>query len=340
MNNDLDRRFLLGGLAGAAGISALSAMARGGPLNPPAGAVTSTAKPLAEVEPRIAVNAANTPGTASHLFRISQPGSYYLTANIQGVAGKGGIEIAAGEVTLDLCGFLLQGVPGSTDGIASSTSLASITVMNGVVRAWGASGVTLFGPNQPYCRLSGITAVSNGGAGINVRSYTAVSGCTVANNASGITAHEGCAITDCIVRANSGLGISSFSLGVVSGCTVTSNPGGGIRVTNRNKVIGNLVFGNGTGTTAAGIHMPFTSAGFNHIEGNTATTNGRGYHVESPRNILIRNVAGDNTEDWNVSASNLCQVIQGNPGLAFTGTAGGAALAASGYDPNANVTIA
>ncbi|HYD01608.1 MAG TPA: hypothetical protein VEB22_10315, partial [Phycisphaerales bacterium] len=46
-----------------------------GPLNPPVGPVAPTAKPIAEVEPRTAINAANTPGDADSLFRITQPGS-------------------------------------------------------------------------------------------------------------------------------------------------------------------------------------------------------------------------------------------------------------------------
>src|SRR5690606_25957259 len=53
-----------------------------GPVNPPAGPVAPTHKTLTEVEPRIAVNAANTPGASGAMYVISQPGSYYLTGNI------------------------------------------------------------------------------------------------------------------------------------------------------------------------------------------------------------------------------------------------------------------
>jgi hypothetical protein len=49
--------------------------------------VASTYKTLSEIEPRIALNQANTPGSASKLFRITQPGSYYLTGN----AGRRGL---------------------------------------------------------------------------------------------------------------------------------------------------------------------------------------------------------------------------------------------------------
>src|SRR5438105_3055049 len=89
-----------------------------GDLNPPAGPVAPTHKTLTEVEPRIAINATNTPGDANSLFKITQPGSYYLTGNITGVAAKNGIAIAASGVTLDLNGFDLLGVASSLDGVS------------------------------------------------------------------------------------------------------------------------------------------------------------------------------------------------------------------------------
>ena len=46
-----------------------------GDLNPPAGPVTPTMKTLTEVEPRIAINAANTPGDVSSTFKMIEPGS-------------------------------------------------------------------------------------------------------------------------------------------------------------------------------------------------------------------------------------------------------------------------
>ena len=50
-------------------------------LTPP-GAPAPTMKSLAQIEPRTAVNAANTPGDAGNLFIISNSGSYYLAANV------------------------------------------------------------------------------------------------------------------------------------------------------------------------------------------------------------------------------------------------------------------
>lgn len=69
--------------------------------------------------PRIEINQNAAPGDADSIFRISAPGSYYLTSNLVGLAGKTGIEIASANVTIDLNGFTLQGVPDSLNGIGT-----------------------------------------------------------------------------------------------------------------------------------------------------------------------------------------------------------------------------
>ena len=84
MNRDMRTLRLVMVAATLGGIFWVSA----GDLNPPAGPVTPTMKPLDEVEPRTAVNATNTPGDTDSSFRISQSGSYYLTANLTGESGK------------------------------------------------------------------------------------------------------------------------------------------------------------------------------------------------------------------------------------------------------------
>src|SRR5688572_11138787 len=62
-------------------IAATATIISQGPLTPP-GAPAPTMKTLAQVEPRIIVNATNTPGEDPYTFVISQPGSYYLTGHI------------------------------------------------------------------------------------------------------------------------------------------------------------------------------------------------------------------------------------------------------------------
>lgn len=222
-------RFRRGQLIIFAGLTGLvGAIARAGPLDPPAGPVASSGKTLSEVEPRIAINAVNTPGDADSLFRISQPGSYYLTGNITGVAAKVGIEIAASGVTIDLVGFELAGVAGSLDGIrAGAAGFRNITVRNGSVRGWGNDGIDLVNPVIDNGRIEGISVGGNGGAGI-ATTNSAVMNCTARGNAgAGIFASQS-TIGNCTANGNSGLGISVSANSTITDCTANNNSLGGI----------------------------------------------------------------------------------------------------------------
>ncbi len=216
----------------------LSAMAgaiitHAGPLDPPAGPVTSTYKTLAEVEPRTAISAATTPGDADSRFKITQPGSYYLTGNITGVAGKHGIEIAASGVTLDLNGFDLVGVPGmgAFDGVSVTVDgLRNITVLNGAVRNWGDCGVDL-GALSRGCRVEGVLASGNTGTGLSTSISSTVTNCTsVFNGLRGIRASNGSTISNCSVESNAGSGIEVNHGCTISGCTSYFNSLRGILV--------------------------------------------------------------------------------------------------------------
>src|SRR5215470_6747809 len=114
---------------------ALGTLALAGPLDPPAGPVTSTYKTLTEVEPRTPLSQATTPGDVANQFKITQPGSYYLTGNMTASTGSAPcILIAASDVTLDLSGFSVRN--GATEGIRISGD--NVTVRNGSVVISGA----------------------------------------------------------------------------------------------------------------------------------------------------------------------------------------------------------
>src|SRR5690349_6124499 len=90
-------------------VSVGAVMVTAGPLTPPAGPVASSYKTLSEVEPRIAINAANTPNLGFNaVYTIAQPGSYYLAGNLTGQSGNVGILVIASNVTIDLRGYTLQ----------------------------------------------------------------------------------------------------------------------------------------------------------------------------------------------------------------------------------------
>ena len=187
-----------------------------GPLDPPAGPVASSYKTLNEVEPRIAINAVNTPGDADSVFRITAAGSYYLTGNVTGIAGRHGIEIAASNVSIDLMGFSVLGVAGALDGISNVVAAVdNITICNGTVSGWPGDGIQL-----------------NSGTNHAVRAVNARS-----NVGSGIIVDENSIVESCAASANSLDGIIVNGLnGVVRACTATGNLAQGIQLANSGSI--------------------------------------------------------------------------------------------------------
>ncbi len=220
-----------------------------GPLNPPAGPVASTYKTLAEVEPRIAINATNTPGDANSVYRITQPGSYYLTGNLSGVAAKHGIEIAANGVTIDLNGFDLVGIAGSLSGIIADTPADNdLAVLNGSIRNWGDAGVNFFFSQPSGCQLKDLRVSGNGSTGIAANTNTAITNCVAQGNAgSGINAGSGSVISGCTASQNAGIaGISPGSGSTVTDCSASGNTQIGISAGSGTTVTRCTARGNGT----------------------------------------------------------------------------------------------
>ncbi|HYF14880.1 MAG TPA: right-handed parallel beta-helix repeat-containing protein [Phycisphaerales bacterium] len=314
-------------------LAAGSALA--GPLDPPAGPVGSTGKTLTEVQPRIAINAVNTPGDADSLFKITQPGSYYLTGNVTGVGGKHGIEVEAGGVTIDLMGFTLSGVAGmgAMDGIRGSFAIENIKVMNGTIRAWGADGIDFSA--YPRCSVDGVRAIGNVGRGISLGSDAIVAECVASNNSAGIAAQGSTAVRSCTASSNSGHGISVSNDSVVETCTASSNgingihaasgsvvracaatlnAGRGISVHTGSSVIGCTASengGDGIEITARSLAMDnvctgngvttqqgagiYASASDNRIEGNHCQGNDLGLDIDGARSVIVRNTCASNT---------------------------------------------
>lgn len=216
--------------AAVAGVGAVGLLAMAGPLNPPAGPVSPTYKTLAEVEPRTPVQAL--PGSATAVYVISQPGSYYLTGNITGQVGKHGLLITADRVTIDLNGFALTGVPGSLDGVRASGGRAEVVVKDGTVRNWGGRGIN-FSRNDNQddwadrTRIEGVVAANNGGSGIAVWHDALVMQCTASSNGQqGVTGEERVVVSECTASFNAGTGITVFVGGNIARCVAKGNSEG------------------------------------------------------------------------------------------------------------------
>lgn len=335
---------------------ALATVALAGPLTPPAGPVASTNKALAEVEPRIAINTSNTPGDATNLFIISQPGSYYLTQNIDGVVGKHGISINASNVSIDLNGFAVRGTPGmgAFNGIRTGgAGLTCINICNGTISGWGGSGITL---SATAALVSKISAALNLSWGIIVGNNSYVEDCVASTNTSGgISANDGSAVTRCTAASNTGTGIaadasglitqcvsygnqSGFSIGsggMISLCTARINSSDGIRAFTGGSILSNTCKQNGSAGAGSGILVTSTE---NRIEGNNCAGNQIGITVSSAGNIIVRNsCASSAVVDWNIAANNVFGPIVDRRAPASAAVNGFAAASSLGStDPNAN----
>lgn len=334
--------------AGAAGLLIA------GPLNPPAGPIEASFKTLTDVEPRIAISQDNTPGSGTSVFQITQPGSYYLTGNVQVPPSKNGILINASRVTIDLNGFSVQGAANSADGITFVGSAVQITVKNGSISTCGQAGIDLSG--APLSRVSNVTAYGNKYYGIAVSNASQVEDCIATNNVAGGFVSDGGAtftrcsafwnkngfvgdVSDlfdtCRAESNTGIGIYLGNDSRVSHCTVTGNTAQGIICAADDWVTGCTVHSNG-GANSAGIWVLDT---FNHIEDNDVVNNGFGIFVSGTTNFIYRNKVGSSTQfNFSIAAGNHVGTIgiaSANVGL-ITGNSGGG-MGALEADPNANL---
>lgn len=226
-----------GALAGLALLLVIAA-ALAGPLNPPAGPVGSTYKTLAEVEPRIPIGPQTTPGDADSVYRIEQPGSYYLVGNLAGEDGKAGIEIATSGVSIDLRGFDVTGSAASLDAIRTDiANIVNVAITNGSILAWGGDGIDLATEPAVSCRVEGVSVGHCGRNGMLLGSGTVVERCTARANGtsgvsglSGIRTGSGCTVRACTALENNGNGILAGPGSVVADCTAHTNASHGIRV--------------------------------------------------------------------------------------------------------------
>lgn len=346
-----------------------------GPLNPPAGQVKSTYKTLADVEPRTAINTANTPGDADSTFRITAPGSYYLTENLLGTAGKAGIEIAVDNVTIDLNGFALLGAAGSLSGI-TATGREGIAIGGGSVRAWGIHGIDLDGARGCrildlmaencgqrgivagfYARIDRVTARGCTGTGIAAATDALITGCIAADNYIGFdigssstarsctaadnatdgfnTTASAAIIEGCLAMGNGGDGFEIGGDALVSGCTARFNAGNGIHIAYRAVILNNHCANNGWDGTGAGIYADGDTQR-SRIEGNTCSNNAVGIDVDSGYNLIIANRCTNNATSFEIVANNRVGPIVVMPlSGAISGNAGGTGSA----DPLANLVF-
>ena len=220
----LNRRHTL--LVALLAVILISGASRAGSLEPP-GPPAPTMKDLDDVEPRIAIR---NDFVGLIPIVISGPGSYYLAEDIYAMFGQHGIEITAGNVTLDLNGFSVIGNTevGSLDGI-HGVDQEAIVIYNGTVRDFFETGIDL--ANSQNSRVDKVVAANNNlsaglHVGINVNAYSQVIDSIAAGNGwTGIRVDSGSIIRGCIADNNAGHGLQA-TLSIVESSVSRGNDTG------------------------------------------------------------------------------------------------------------------
>jgi len=172
------------------------AAASAGPLTPPPGPVSPTNKTLQQVEPRTPIQ--SLAGTATSMYKITQPGAYYLTGNIDLAPGNDtGIEVGADGVTIDLNGFTLNGV--NTDfaraiRVEDGFFCDGLRVHNGHITDWGTGvdGLGLYGAVFDNLRLT-----FNDSYGIDAGDKATITNCSAIVCAGGFYLRAGGTVSNC-----------------------------------------------------------------------------------------------------------------------------------------------
>lgn len=333
--DSLDRRLLLAG-AGIAGVAALSRLAAAGPIDPPPGPVAPTGRTLQELHDRIARGAQgfgearipiqSLPPSPTATHSITQRGSYYLSDNIIGEAGKHAIEIASDGVAIDLNGYTINfaGVDGINTG-----GYADAVVQNGAVRFSGRHGVA---GGQIIDR---ILCLNNQALGFTQgRAYT---NCAARGNGDHGFLFVGGLAVDCVAGDNVNVGFFASYGCLLRRCSASGNDSGFIVelqtaaeecIARDNRAFGFLVRYGSSATRCHAHSNPNTgfTMGTSHVDECQARQNGTGFAAGlNERALITRCSASGNTANYNIQPGNAYGPLLNVAGIGDLGGFAGAA---------------
>jgi hypothetical protein len=159
-------------------------------------------------------------------YTITKSGLYYITKNL--TSASTGITVNSDNVFLNLNGYTIKG-PGTGGGYGIfAQDRYNISIVNGIVRDFGLSGILLSNSSQsdiraPH-RIKGIQASHNGQAGIVGWSSTVIDCTSNYNGWQGIFVDSG-SVLNCTANKNGDVGIKVQS-GTIVNCSANDNTTG------------------------------------------------------------------------------------------------------------------
>jgi len=240
-----------------------------GPLDPPPGPVDSTYKTLDDVEPRTPLTPEFVSGNSTAVFQITAPGHYYLTGDVLVPASQNGIVIDANNVVVNLNGYTIRGLAGSSDGITTAGAQSFITIRNGFINAV-LVGIRLQGSSSQVL-IEDITITGAGDDGIQGSADIVVRRCDIVSQRDGIDVAGRCTIEDSLINAADDA-IQGGNQVIVRNNDIrgaTDGTGDGVEVGFESLVEGNVVVVVNGGR---GIRAPSSTVRNNSVKGQGATT--------------------------------------------------------------------
>jgi hypothetical protein len=265
-----------------------------GSLTPP-GVPAPAMKTLEQIEPRTPIS--------SLPYDITNSGSYFLTTNLTGISGTNGITIACGDVTLDLRGFTLLGVPGSLDGIYVSSSYGNVTVENGAIDSWGSLGIDA--NNVAGGQFIQLNIVNNGSDGLDPGRAGQVRNCIASGNAGdGFGGFDSNIKYDaCTGTGNDGHGFSTFEGCSMLGCSANLNGLDGFVCFVHNTLRDSVAHDN----SFDGIDMPYSGGG-GLVAGCVCNNNGN-EGIIMANGYTVQNSVAEGNGMNGIAAGAFCSVL-------------------------------
>lgn len=249
---------------------------------------------------RIPINPPAQPMSGSAMVVINRPGSYYLTGTIEGRPGLNGIEIRVSNVTLNLNGWSLRGVPGSGSGIVVDQRM-NANIFNGSIRLWDGDGIDL--SRGGNAKIANVSVGACGGTGIKLGQGT-LTDCLVRDcGQDGIVVGDGSSIKNSMSILNGNAGFIAGSGSTLNNCTSESNGGDGFSIGASSMITACLTWANAGNGMSAGAGST--------IERCTAGANSRTGIEAGSASTVRANTSAANDGDG-ISASSGCYVFENN----------------------------